>query len=69
MIGGIFTSFLMELLAYPAIYEIWKRRTAAEPYEVVVEESREEQPEDVAFAVSGLVALRIGAPTRQQIGD
>ena len=68
MIGGIFTSFLMELLAYPAIYEIWKRRTA-ELYEVVVEESGEEQPEDMAFAVSSLVALRIGAPTRQQIGD
>ncbi len=34
MIGGIFTSFLLELLVYPAIYEIWKgrevRRLAAE---------------------------------------
>jgi Cu(I)/Ag(I) efflux system membrane protein CusA/SilA len=25
MIGGIFTSFFLELLVYPAIYEIWKR--------------------------------------------
>ena len=24
MIGGIFTSFLLELLIYPAIYEVWK---------------------------------------------
>ena len=24
MIGGIFTSFLMELIVYPAIYEVWK---------------------------------------------
>ncbi len=24
MIGGVFTSFLLELLVYPAIYEIWK---------------------------------------------
>ncbi|MEJ2690945.1 MAG: efflux RND transporter permease subunit, partial [Deltaproteobacteria bacterium] len=24
MIGGIFTSFVLELLIYPAIYEIWK---------------------------------------------
>jgi Cu(I)/Ag(I) efflux system membrane protein CusA/SilA len=24
MIGGIFTSFIMELIVYPAIYEIWK---------------------------------------------
>lgn len=26
MVGGIFTSFLMELLVYPAIYEIWRKR-------------------------------------------
>jgi Cu(I)/Ag(I) efflux system membrane protein CusA/SilA len=24
MVGGIFTSFLMELLVYPAIYAIWR---------------------------------------------
>ncbi|HZT69406.1 MAG TPA: CusA/CzcA family heavy metal efflux RND transporter [Terriglobia bacterium] len=34
MIGGIFTSFLLELLVYPAVYEIWKgleiRRIARE---------------------------------------
>ena len=24
MIGGIFTSFLLELVVYPAIYEIWR---------------------------------------------
>jgi Cu(I)/Ag(I) efflux system membrane protein CusA/SilA len=24
MIGGIFTSFVMELVVYPAVYEIWK---------------------------------------------
>ena len=24
MVGGILTSFLMELMIYPAIYEIWK---------------------------------------------
>jgi Cu(I)/Ag(I) efflux system membrane protein CusA/SilA len=24
MVGGIFTSFLMELIVYPAIYEVWK---------------------------------------------
>jgi Cu(I)/Ag(I) efflux system membrane protein CusA/SilA len=26
MIGGIFTSFLMELLVYPVVYELWKTR-------------------------------------------
>jgi copper/silver efflux system protein len=24
MIGGIFTSFLLELLVYPGIYQVWK---------------------------------------------
>ncbi|MBI4374574.1 MAG: efflux RND transporter permease subunit [Deltaproteobacteria bacterium] len=27
MVGGLFTSFLMELLVYPAIYYLWKKRT------------------------------------------
>jgi Cu(I)/Ag(I) efflux system membrane protein CusA/SilA len=27
MIGGIFTSFLLELVVYPALYEVWKWRT------------------------------------------
>jgi Cu(I)/Ag(I) efflux system membrane protein CusA/SilA len=37
MVGGIFTSFLLELIVYPAIYEVWKwhielkRGGAAEP--------------------------------------
>ena len=29
MIGGIFTSFLLELLVYPVIYEFWKGRSLA----------------------------------------
>jgi Cu(I)/Ag(I) efflux system membrane protein CusA/SilA len=36
MVGGIFTSFVLELVVYPAIYEIWKwhfemKRVSAEP--------------------------------------
>ena len=27
MLGGLVTSFLLELLVYPAIYKLWKRRT------------------------------------------
>jgi len=27
MVGGIFTSFLLELLVYPVIYELWKRKS------------------------------------------
>ena len=26
MIGGLFTSFLLELLVYPPIYALWKRK-------------------------------------------
>jgi copper/silver efflux system protein len=26
MVGGIFTSFALELLVYPALYAIWKSR-------------------------------------------
>jgi len=29
MIGGLVTSFLLELLVYPAIYKLWKQRTGA----------------------------------------
>jgi Cu(I)/Ag(I) efflux system membrane protein CusA/SilA len=37
MVGGIFTSFVLELVVYPAIYEIWKwhfamKRPRAEPH-------------------------------------
>ena len=31
MIGGIFTSFIMELIVYPAIYEIWKWHFEVKP--------------------------------------
>ena len=37
MIGGVITSFLLELLVYPAVYQIWKwnfglkRQLAPEP--------------------------------------
>jgi Cu(I)/Ag(I) efflux system membrane protein CusA/SilA len=26
MVGGLVTSFLLELLVYPTVYELWKRR-------------------------------------------
>jgi Cu(I)/Ag(I) efflux system membrane protein CusA/SilA len=42
LIGGVFTSFLLELLVYPAIYEVWKwhfelkkKKESAEPVEVL----------------------------------
>jgi Cu(I)/Ag(I) efflux system membrane protein CusA/SilA len=38
MIGGLFTSFLMELLVYPAIYYRWKRREETPRVEVAAQE-------------------------------
>jgi Cu(I)/Ag(I) efflux system membrane protein CusA/SilA len=35
MIGGIFTSFLLELMVYPAVYEIWKWHAEVKPRLVV----------------------------------
>ncbi len=31
MVGGIFTSFVLELVVYPAIYEIWRWRKGPQP--------------------------------------
>jgi copper/silver efflux system protein len=31
MVGGLFTSFLLELLVYPAIYLLWRKREMAPP--------------------------------------
>ena len=31
MVGGIFTSFLLELIVYPAVYEIWKWHAEVQP--------------------------------------
>jgi Cu(I)/Ag(I) efflux system membrane protein CusA/SilA len=30
MVGGLVTSFALELLVYPAIYYLWKRRSVIE---------------------------------------
>ncbi|MGH9368957.1 MAG: efflux RND transporter permease subunit, partial [Thermoanaerobaculia bacterium] len=37
MIGGLFTSFLMELLVYPAIYLLWKWHAEVKPRRLVPE--------------------------------
>jgi Cu(I)/Ag(I) efflux system membrane protein CusA/SilA len=31
MIGGLFTSFILELMVYPAIYEVWKWHFEVKP--------------------------------------
>ena len=45
MIGGLFTSFILELLVYPPIYQIWKwnfemKHGHVEPSHVPIRESR-----------------------------
>jgi Cu(I)/Ag(I) efflux system membrane protein CusA/SilA len=42
MVGGIFTSFLLELLVYPAVYEVWKWR-----FELKTEKEPERQLEEL----------------------
>ena len=51
MVGGIFTSFVLELVVYPAIYEIWKwhfemkrARAEAQPAALVALPSPEAAP-------------------------
>jgi Cu(I)/Ag(I) efflux system membrane protein CusA/SilA len=31
MVGGLATSFLLELLVYPAVYLLWKKSSLARP--------------------------------------
>jgi Cu(I)/Ag(I) efflux system membrane protein CusA/SilA len=58
MIGGLFTSFLMELLVYPAIYLLWRERDLPHP------ESVDDQPPKhhwwqrpaIVSGLSGLIA-------------
>jgi Cu(I)/Ag(I) efflux system membrane protein CusA/SilA len=37
MIGGLVTSFIMELVVYPAIYKLWKRRYLPAPMPIRAE--------------------------------
>jgi Cu(I)/Ag(I) efflux system membrane protein CusA/SilA len=41
MVGGIFTSFVLELLVYPAIYEVWRWHTAVKKLQSPVTEYNE----------------------------
>ena len=49
MVGGIFTSFLLELLVYPVIYEIWKSRSLPEIELVEVDDAVAALPQAVVF--------------------
>jgi len=56
MVGGIFTSFLLELLVYPSIYAVWRQRSirnATEPALIVA------PAEPVALSDSSFVSLQL----------
>ncbi len=55
LVGGIFTSFVLELLVYPAIYELWKQRTIPKMDEqstALVSENRQQGHELAVAATS-----------------
>ncbi len=52
MVGGIFTSFLLELLVYPAVYELWRRRSV-DRSEALGEEQSRIAGEHLALSGSG----------------
>jgi Cu(I)/Ag(I) efflux system membrane protein CusA/SilA len=45
MIGGIFTSFILELIVYPAIYEIWKWHGELRGLRALASEAAHTQPQ------------------------
>jgi Cu(I)/Ag(I) efflux system membrane protein CusA/SilA len=45
MVGGIFTSFLLELLVYPAIYAVWRQRSITSVAEPALIAAREDSGE------------------------
>jgi len=49
MVGGIFTSFLLELLVYPVIYEIWKSRSLPEIEVVEADHAVAALPQAIVF--------------------
>jgi copper/silver efflux system protein len=61
MVGGIFTSFVLELLVYPAIYEVWRWNTALRKLKSPVREY-------AGKSAAGL-KLIVSTPTEHPSGD
>jgi Cu(I)/Ag(I) efflux system membrane protein CusA/SilA len=64
MIGGLFTSFLMELLVYPAIYLLWRKRDLPHPEFAGDEHPKAHwwhRPALISTITGVLVAIGIGA--------
>ena len=60
MVGGIFTSFVLELLVYPAIYEVWRWNTAVK---------RLARPTGYAEKSAGELELMPQSPVLNAAGD
>jgi Cu(I)/Ag(I) efflux system membrane protein CusA/SilA len=54
MVGGIFTSFLLELLVYPAIYAVWRQRSIGSEPALIIEPA-----ESAGLGDSSLVSLQL----------
>jgi Cu(I)/Ag(I) efflux system membrane protein CusA/SilA len=52
MVGGIFTSFILELLIYPLVYELWKRHTIQESVAEMESATGEGRQPEPAMALS-----------------
>jgi Cu(I)/Ag(I) efflux system membrane protein CusA/SilA len=52
LVGGIFTSFVLELLVYPGIYELWRRKGIAKTEEHSVLPVDEDRQQDSMLVVA-----------------
>jgi len=52
LVGGIFTSFVLELLVYPGIYELWRRKSISRADQDPVVQKGEDPQQDQRFAVT-----------------
>ena len=55
LVGGIFTSFVLELLVYPGIYELWRRQGIAKTDEHSAASADENRQQDARLALAATV--------------
>jgi hypothetical protein len=62
MVGGIFTSFLLELLVYPAIYEVWR-------WNLAVKSKQDSNAVGFGEKSATDLTLKLPSPAPRTIGD
>ncbi len=62
MVGGIFTSFLLELLVYPAIYEVWR-------WDFGAKRNQETAGVDLGEGSTTQLSLKLPSPSPRTTGD